>query len=40
MKAFTYERASDAQAAVTSDGTRFFVVTANYGAGLWRYIEP
>jgi hypothetical protein len=25
---------------VTSDGTRFFLVTANYGAGLWRYIEP
>ncbi len=33
-------REGAAQAAVTSDGTRFFVVTANYGAGLWRYIEP
>jgi hypothetical protein len=33
-------REGAAQAAVTSDGTRFYLVTANYGAGLWRYIEP
>ena len=29
-----------AQAAVTSDGTHNIIVTANWGAGLWRYIEP
>jgi hypothetical protein len=28
------------QAAVTSDGTYNIVVTANYNAGLWRYVEP
>ena len=29
-----------AQAAVTSDGTHNVIVTANWGAGIWRYIEP
>ena len=29
-----------AQVAITYDGTRFVFVTANYGAGLWLYIEP
>ena len=29
-----------AQVAITNDGTRFIFVTANYGAGLWLYIEP
>jgi hypothetical protein len=29
-----------AQAAVTSDGTHNVIVTANWGAGLWRYVEP
>jgi hypothetical protein len=29
-----------AQAAVTSDGAHNVIVTANWGAGLWRYIEP
>jgi hypothetical protein len=33
-------REGAAQAAVGSDGTRFYVVTANYGAGLWLYVEP
>jgi hypothetical protein len=33
-------REGAAQAAVTFDGTRYTVVTANYGAGLWLYIEP
>jgi hypothetical protein len=28
------------QAAVTSDGTYNIVVTANFNAGLWRYVEP
>jgi len=27
-------------AAVTHDGTYNVIVTANYGAGLWRYVEP
>jgi hypothetical protein len=26
--------------AATSDGTHGVIVTANYGAGLWRYVEP
>jgi photosystem II stability/assembly factor-like uncharacterized protein len=29
-----------AQAAVVHDGTHAIVVTANWGAGLWRYVEP
>jgi hypothetical protein len=29
-----------AQVAIGFDGTRYFFVTANYGAGLWLYIEP
>jgi hypothetical protein len=29
-----------AQAAVTSDGVNHIVLTANYNAGLWRYVEP
>jgi hypothetical protein len=29
-----------AQAAVTNDGTHNVIVTANWGAGVWRYIEP
>jgi hypothetical protein len=29
-----------AQAAVTSDGTHNIIVTASWGAGLWRYVEP
>jgi hypothetical protein len=29
-----------AQAAVTSDGTNNVIVTANWGAGIWRYVEP
>jgi hypothetical protein len=29
-----------AQAAVTNDGTHDIIVTANWGAGIWRYIEP
>jgi hypothetical protein len=29
-----------AQAVVTSDGKHTIIVTANWGAGLWRYIEP
>ena len=33
-------REGAAQAAVGSDGTRFYVVTANYGSGLWLYVEP
>ncbi len=33
-------REGAAQATVGFDGTRFFVVTANYGAGLWLYVEP
>ena len=36
----TAMREGAAQAAVTFDGTRYNVVTANYGAGLWLYIEP
>jgi hypothetical protein len=28
------------QAAVTSDGTHHVIVTANWNAGLWRYVEP
>jgi len=27
-------------ATVTTDGTYHIFVTANYGAGLWRYVEP
>lgn len=27
-------------ATVTSDGTYHIIITANYGAGLWRYVEP
>ena len=33
-------RQGAAQAAVTSDGTHGVIVTANWGAGLWRYVEP
>lgn len=29
-----------AQAAVTNDGKHDIVVTANWGAGVWRYVEP
>jgi len=29
-----------AQAAVTSDGIHRIVVTANWNAGIWRYVEP
>lgn len=29
-----------AQVAITTDGTRNVFVTANYGAGLWLYVEP
>jgi hypothetical protein len=29
-----------AQAAVTSDGAHSIIMTANYNAGLWRYVEP
>jgi photosystem II stability/assembly factor-like uncharacterized protein len=29
-----------AQAAVLDDGTHAIIVTANWGAGLWRYVEP
>jgi hypothetical protein len=29
-----------AQAAVANDGTHDIIVTANWGAGIWRYIEP
>ncbi len=33
-------RQGAAQVAITNDGTRSVFVTANYGAGLWLYIEP
>jgi len=29
-----------AQAAISNDGTHNVIVTANWGAGLWRYVEP
>lgn len=29
-----------AESAVTNDGTHNIVLTANYNAGLWRYVEP
>jgi hypothetical protein len=29
-----------AQAAVTNDGTQNVILTANWGAGVWRYVEP
>jgi hypothetical protein len=29
-----------AQAAVTYDGKNYIILTANYGSGLWRYVEP
>jgi hypothetical protein len=29
-----------AQTAVTNDGTHDIIVSANWGAGLWRYVEP
>ena len=29
-----------AQAAVSNDGTHNVIVTGNWGAGLWRYVEP
>ncbi len=32
-------RQGAAQAAVGFDGTRYVIVTANWGAGLWRYVE-
>lgn len=28
------------QVAVTTDGTRYYLISANYGAGLWLYLEP
>jgi hypothetical protein len=28
------------QVAVSTDGTRSYLISANYGAGLWLYIEP
>ncbi len=28
------------QVAVSTDGTRYYLISANYGAGLWLYIEP
>jgi hypothetical protein len=28
-----------AQAAVVFDGSRYVIVTANWQAGLWRYVE-
>ncbi len=33
-------RQGAAQVAIGFDGTRNYFVTANFGAGLWRYVEP
>ncbi|MBC7844375.1 MAG: Ig-like domain-containing protein [Gemmatimonadaceae bacterium] len=33
-------RMGGAQVAIGTDGTRFYMVSANYGAGLWLYIDP
>jgi hypothetical protein len=33
-------REGSSQVAIGFDGSRYYIVGANYGAGLWLYIEP